>query len=263
MIDSFLKLFINFLHFIQILGEVFGFLPLRDLKSVRRVSSSWRDISAPTFRRRSSVKLIGYNGRMARFLQVFATTDSVPFGNYELTWFYDADSEDLLGAFWEKYGASIHNIELYWVNMVGVDFVRDILFNSSPNLKSIGIHFCSFYETFVQRGVGMFHKEIAPLPGNVRVNKSLTTLRYFNGYDTLEHDLPISWEEVFTSYPNLKVTGLLAGLSNSCVSKSIMSLFISCLESEIAQHFFEDELSSGKWEMPENQDTQQFTAAET
>lgn len=162
---------------------------------------------------------------LACFLEAFATTPTARlfFRNY---WLCDHRyvHEDMLTAFWEKFGPSIHSLMLQRVRMVKLDTVRDILFNYCPNLKSISIVDCYFNDTFDgEEPVLTVHKEIPQLDGNVRVNKNLTTFRYSGYDDSRLLDLPFSWEEIFIAYPNLSVN------FNLIIDRFIIGAFLKVL----------------------------------
>lgn len=184
---------------------MFQFLPVRDLKNVRLVSKLWRNFGRPVFRRKTVVRIVD----MGKFLEAFAKMpiSRLSFRNYKLDGFIlNRDVEDEMDAFWEKYGASIENLELFEVKLVGLEIVRDILFNVSPNLKSISLKNCTFYETFEEgQEEATGYDEIDALDENVRVNKNLTTFSFYEGSKKVCSDLPIAWEEIFMAYPNLTV----------------------------------------------------------
>lgn len=117
---------------------MFRFLPARDLKTVRLVSKLWWTLVRPVFRRKAVVTLTDYVA-IYEFLEAFATTPTsrLPFQNYKICHLdFNADVEDEKDAFWEMFGASILSLELFYVRMVGVEIVRDILFRNCPNLKT-------------------------------------------------------------------------------------------------------------------------------
>lgn len=148
---------------------------------------------------------------MARFLETFATsTHLLPFRNFKFGLTFDRDSEVVLDAFWGRFGPSVESITLSFARMVGLEAVRNVLFNNNcPNLKSVIIQHSNFNATF-DRALysGTCHKGIAPVDENVTVNSNVTSFRYYS--ETFppqggEDLIPISWEEIFTAYPNLRV----------------------------------------------------------
>lgn len=148
---------------------------------------------------------------MARYLEAFATTPArrLNFINYTLNGFiFDAESADLTDTFWDKFGHFVETLQLHEVTIVGVQVVRDILFNFIPKLKDISFELCEFYETFERgTGSGTFHQEVAQLEENVTVNTNLSSFRYCGGgKDMHKLNLPIHWEHIFIAYPNLRVS---------------------------------------------------------
>lgn len=151
---------------------------------------------------------------MSRFLETFATTPArrLPiFRNFKFRLFiYDDDSEGVLDALWEKFGPSMESVWFYGGRMVGLETLRNVLFNNMcPNLKRINIDRCDFFDTFDRRQkFGTQHEGIAALDENVRVNRNLTSLEFSSAvYSRFGSgvDFPTSWEEVFMAFPNIKV----------------------------------------------------------
>lgn len=193
----------NNLLLTQILENIFQFLPLPELKSARLVSTIWRDSARPSFQRKSVVNLD--EGRKHPFLEAFATVGSrqVVFRNYKLLDFIlDKDSEGemdgVMGGFFEKFGPSMESLELNGVTMVGVEVVRDILFNLTPKLKKIAIRKVSFWDKI---GTSYDYDVLAPDP-NVKVNQNLKSFLFSECQVNFFY---FYWEDVFTAFPNIKV----------------------------------------------------------
>lgn len=151
---------------------------------------------------------------MSRFLESFVKTPArlVPFVNYTFNeLIFDAESEAVTETFLERFGPSVESLQLNEVILVGLQVVRDILFNFTPKLRDISIKDCKFYETYQSGGgSGTGYEEIAQLDEDVQVNKNLSSFRYVEGdreeEDADEVDFPISWEEIFIAYPNIRVS---------------------------------------------------------
>lgn len=215
-----------FFNYSQILTKIFKFLTIPELKSVRLVSNLWETISIPIFQGGAAVTFFERPDKpqneevmLKRFLEAI-TPSRLNLGDYKFCFFnFDLVSEPVMAAFWERCGPFIEYLELTSVRLVGVGMVRDILFNLCPNLRRIELHCGRIYDTFDNQrvtlhekkypldetGKGTVREELAPLDENVRVNKNLISLQFAQRSFPYNCRLPISWEEVFLAYPNLRV----------------------------------------------------------
>lgn len=78
--------------------------------------------------------------------------------------------------------------------------VRNVMFNWMPNLKQLCLRDSTFY---TEGTSNLVEYQMAEFDSQVPVNPFMTSLEFFGGEARVGP--PLSWREIITAYPNLKV----------------------------------------------------------
>jgi hypothetical protein len=192
---------------------MFKYFGVKDLKNIRLVCRLWCELSSPFLQETAAVKLdenIHLEAQnMMRFYEKFKNVprEEVFYHNYKLSlWNIDERHPNLV-KFWEKFGPTMHFLEISWARFVSVKTVRNVLFHWTPNLRSLTLKDCSFYDCPDEKELKTLRVAVR-VPTHqdaeeIKVNRNVVSLNFFGGEP---HTIPpISWEEIFMSFPNLKV----------------------------------------------------------
>lgn len=186
---------------------------MKDLKNLRLVCGLWYDLASPYLQQKSQVvlqeELFREGTSMKTFLSYVQSlennTGKIFFRNFKITLLTVDKSNGSTINFWEKIGPSMHSLEMSWCRFIGVQMVRNVMFQWTPNLKHFCLRDCTFYKDTKQSYV--VENEIAETDTFVPINRHLTSLVFYGGESRVGP--PLTWLEVVTAYPNLKVSSNL------------------------------------------------------
>lgn len=181
---------------------------MKDLKNLRLVCSLWYDLASPYLQQKSQVILQEELFREGTSIKTFLNyidsledKDNVFFRNYKITLLTVDKNIETTIQFWKKIGPSMHSLEMSWCRFKGTEIVRNVMFTWTPNLRNFSLRDCTFYKDI--EGSYTVEDKIASTDYCVSVNRNMISLEFYGGECRVGP--PLSWMEIITAFPNMKV----------------------------------------------------------
>lgn len=175
---------------------------------MRTVCQLWYGLASPYLQQKCQVvlqeELFREGTSIKTFLEYIDSLDdptNIFFRNFKISLLTVDGTIEKTMRFWREIGPSIQSLEMSWCRFIGPSMVRNVMFKWTPNLKHLSLRDCTFYKE--GEGSIIVESTIAPTDNSVRVNRNMTSLEFYGGECRVGP--PLSWMEILTAYPNLKV----------------------------------------------------------